>query len=443
LQNAPSTLSSALPPAAPNGVTGGIDWARDDHAVAVVDATGTPIERFTVTHTADGLRELPRRLDRLGVSEVAIERPDGQVVDALLEAGLTVVVISPNQVKNLRSRYGSAGNKDDRFDAFVLADTLRTDRARLRPLTPDTPATVMLRAAVRARKDLVGHRVALANQLRAHLRAFYPAPVGLFHELDGIASLKFLARFDCQDRADWLSSKRLGAWLTGIGYSGRTEPEAMHAQLVTAPRGATGDPGVAAAGITRTLVTALTALVEQIKSLSEQIVEQLAQHADAHIFTSLPRSGRVRAARLLAEIGDCRARFPTPESLMCLAGTAPSTRQSGKSKVVTCRYAVDKKLRDAVVDFAGDSRHSNPWAADLYRRAIARRHDHPHAVRILARAWLYVIWRCWQDGVAYDPEQHGALQRLLARDRPPATCGQCGASPNHRPGQHDQTAAVH
>ena len=107
--------------------------------------------------------------------EAAIERPDGPVIDALLDAGVTVVVISPNQVKNLRGRYGSAGNKDDRFDAFVLADTLRTDRARLRPLIPDSPPTIALRRACRARKDLVSHRVAVANQLRAHLRNVFPA----------------------------------------------------------------------------------------------------------------------------------------------------------------------------------------------------------------------------------------------------------------------------
>ena len=120
----------------------------------------------------------------------------------------------------------------------------------------------------------------------------------------------------------------------------------------------------------------------------------------------------MRAARLLAEIGDCRARYPTPESLACLAGVAPSTRQSGKHRAVGFRWAADKQLRDAVCDFAGDSRRANPWAADLYRRAINRGHDHPHAVRILARAWLYVIWHCWQDGVAYDPAKHRALQAL-------------------------------
>ena len=168
------------------------------------------ISRHTVEHSAAGLRELVGVLARAGAGEAAIERPDGPVIDALLGAGVTVVVISPNQVKNLRGRYGSAGNKDDRFDAFVLADTLRTDRARLRPLTPDSPATVTLRRACRARKDLVSHRVAVANQLRAHLRNAFPGAVGLFAEIDSPVSLAFLARFDTQDRADWLSPGRLG-----------------------------------------------------------------------------------------------------------------------------------------------------------------------------------------------------------------------------------------
>ena len=131
---------------------------------------------------------------------MAIERPDGPVVEALLGAGFTVVVISPNQVKNLRGRYGSAGNKDDRFDAFVLADTLRTDRARLRPLVPDSPQTVTLRQTCRARKDLVAHRVAVANQLRAHLQLVFPGAVGLFADIDSPISLRFLDRFDCQAR---------------------------------------------------------------------------------------------------------------------------------------------------------------------------------------------------------------------------------------------------
>lgn len=411
------SASNTLPDQPPNGSTAGLDWAQDDHAVSVVDDRGRETERSAVEHSAAGLRALLDLLDRHEVSEVAIERPDGPVVDALLEAGITVVVISPNQVKNLRGRYGSAGNKDDRFDAYVLADTLRTDRARLAPLVPDSDATVTLRRACRARKDLVNHRVAVANQLRAHLRNVFPGAVGLFAELDSPISLAFLARFDTQDRADWLSPKRLAAWLGSVGYCGRVDPTVLHARLGAAPRGATGDHGTAEAHTTHALLAVLNTLVAQIKALSEQIGEQLALHADAHIFTSLPRSGTVRAARLLAEIGDCRGRFPTPEALACLAGVAPSTRQSGKIRSVGFRWACDKQLRDAVTDFAGDSRRANAWAADLYRQARARGHDHAHATRVLARAWLYVIWHCWQDHTAYDPTRHGALQRLTNQDQ--------------------------
>jgi transposase len=405
---------NTLPTEPVNGITCGIDWARDDHALSIVDAKGREVTRKTITHNAAGLRELLAVLERAGVREVAIERPDGPVVDTLLDAGVTVVVISPNQVKNLRGRYGSAGNKDDRFDAFVLADTLRTDRARLAPLLPDTPATVSLRQTCRARKDLVAHRVAVANQLRAHLKIVFPGAVGLFAAIDSPISLAFLARFDCQQRADWLSVTRLSAWLAGVGYSGRTDPRELHRRLTAAPR-ATNE--VTGAAITGAFVATLTALNAQIAVLDDSIADQLAAHADAHIFTSLPRSGTVRAARLLSEIGDCRARFPTPESLACLAGVAPSTRQSGKVKHVGFRWAADKQLRDAVTDFAGDSRRANPWAADVYTRAIARGHDHPHAVRILARAWLYIIWHCWQDEIAYDPAKHRALQILLNQEQ--------------------------
>ena len=407
------SASNTLPEEPINDLTAGIDWAPDDHAVCVVDVRGRPIAKTMVEHTAAGLRDLITFLGRHGVDEVAIERPDGPVVDALLGAGVTVVVISPNQVKNLRGRYGSAGNKDDRFDAFVLADTLRTDRARLRRLEPDTPATTALRRACRARKDLVSHRVAVANQLRSHLRNVLPGAVGLFAQLDSAISLAFLARFTTQQQADWLTPKRLGDWLSKQGYSGKVDPAVLHARLIAAPRGITGPDADTQAHITRALLAVVATLVEQIHTLTKQIEHQLAAHTDAHIFTSLPKAGRVRAARLLAEIGDCRAKYPTPESLICLAGAAPSTRQSGKRRAVTFRWSCDKQLRDAVTDFAGDSRHANPWAANLYQRARARGHDHPHAVRILARAWLYVIWHCWQHNQAYDPTRHHALQRVL------------------------------
>jgi transposase len=397
-----------------------VDWAKHDHAVCVVGDQGEVLDRFGVAHNAAGLRVLVRRLLHAGVTEVGIERPDGPIVDALLQAELTVLVIPPGQLKHLRCRYRSAGNKDDRFDAYVLADVVRTDRRRLRPLVRDTEATTALRSVVRARRDLVAHRVAVANQLRAHLHNCFPGAATLFSEIDSEISLRFLERFTTQAQADWLSVKRLTSWLRSVGYCGRTDPAVLHARLAGAPRGALGEHADTHGATTRAFVAVLRALCDQIRVLADRIGELLALHPDQAVFTSLPRSGTVRAARLLAEIGDARGRFPTPQSLACLAGVAPSTRQSGKITAVTFRWGADKQLRDALCDFAGDSRHANPWAADLDTRARARGHDHPHAVRILARAWAHVIWRCWHDHTPYDPAAHGALQRVLNQDQPTA-----------------------
>ena len=408
------------PGVTPVRVTAGVDWAKDDHAVCVAGDQGEVLERFTVRHDAAGLKRMAARLLRTGAGQIGIERSDGPVAGTLLQAGLTVFVIPPAQVKNLRSRYGSAGNKDDRFDAYVLADVVRTDVRRLRPMARDSDQTSALRTSVRARRDLVGHRVAAANQLRAHLQIVFPAAATLFASIDSAITLTFLDRFTTQEQADWLSPRRLAAWLASAACSGGTGPCVLHARLMAAPRGATGQYASIHAGTTLALVAILRTLNTQIQVLAASIGEQLAAHPDAAIFTSLPRAGIVRAARLLAGIGDARGRFPTRDSLTCLAGVAPSTRQSGKVKSVTFRWGAGKQLRDALCDFAGDSRRASPWATALYDKAIARGCDHPHAVRILARAWTNVIWRCWQDNLPYDPAAHSSLQALLNQDQPAA-----------------------
>ena len=382
------------PSAAAARVTAGVDWAKDDHAVCVAGGQGEALERFSVRHDAAGLREMAARLLRGGVSQAGIERGDGPVVETLLAAGLTVFVIPPGQVKNLRSRYGSAGNKDDRFDAYVLADAVRTDARRLRPLERDSDQTTALRSAVRARRDLVGHRVAAANRLRAHLQIVFPAGTALFAGIDSPITLAFLSRFTTQEQADWLSPLRLGAWLKSVSYSGKTDPAVLHARLLAAPRGNTGPHAGANAGVTLALVAVLRALNTQIQALAASIAGAGRPPRRGHLHVPAPLRDRPRLPDLPGR-------------------SRPSTRQSGKVKTVTFRWGADKQLRDALCDFAADSRRASAWAADLYDKAVARGCDHPHAVRILARAWAHVIWRCWQDHAPYDPAAHNGLQALL------------------------------
>jgi transposase len=400
----------------------GVDWSWSEHAVCVIDETGAATERFTVKHSAAGLARLVTALHRHQVGGVAIERGDGPIVQALLEAGLSVFVIPSRQVTALRSRYGTAGNKDDRFDAYLLADVLRTDRRRLTPLTVDTDSTVGLRMLIRARADLVKARVLAHNQLCAHLQLAHPGVVGLFHELDGKISLAFLARFPTPRHARWLSEKRLAAWLHAARYTRPTTrtPQQLLDHLRQAPAGLPEGPAAdAAQAITLELVALLASLRARITALEQRIEQTLSAHADATVFTSLPRSGSVRAATLLAEIGDARGRYPTEEALAAAAGISPSTRASGRSHYVAFRRGCNRRLRQAVVDFADGSRQTNPWAQDVYARARARGLNHAHAVRILGRAWLRIIWRCWTDHTPYDPARH--LAAVAARHTPTGT----------------------
>ena len=262
----------------------GVDWATDAHAVCVVDAAGAVLAEFDVEHTAVGLAELCRRLDAASVRRVAIERPDGPVVEELLAGGFEVVVVSSRAVKALRVRYGAAGNKCDRGDAYVLADCLRTDGHRWAALEPDSPATVSLRAHVRTRKDLVTARVAAANQLRAHLRVTFPAAVGLFSRIDSAISLRFLQRFPSVARARWLSPKRLSAWLGANRYSGRSSAEQLHERLTAAAPGIDGDDH---SSVTLAYVAVLKTIGAQIKELDSRIAELLDAHPDGPIFKSL------------------------------------------------------------------------------------------------------------------------------------------------------------
>ena len=162
------------------------------------------------------------------------------------------------------------------------------------------------------------------------------------------------------------------------------------------------------------LVAVLRALNTAVRDLDRSAAARLGEHPDGAIFTSLPRSGQVNAAQMLAEWGDCRQAYGGPDSVAALAGCTPVTKESGKHRAVHFRWACNKRFRKAMTTFADNSRHASPWAAKIYSDARAAGKDHPHAVRILARAWIRVIWPCWLSHTPYDPARHGAAAALAA-----------------------------
>jgi len=394
----------------------GIDWAAETHAVCVMNAAGKIVAGFTIEHSADGIALLVRRLAGYGEAggmPVAIERPNGRLVDLLLEAGHPVVPVSPNAIKAWRDGEVLSGAKSDAGDAAVIAEYLRLRAHKLKAAAPYSDKTLALRTAVRTRGDLVEMRVAATNQLAALLDAHWPGAKVIFADVESPISLAFLTRYPTPASASCLGEKRMAAFCAKHGYSGRRTAAELLARLRAAPAGTAGealgealrDAVLAAAGV-------LTALNAAVRNLDRSVAAHLGEHPDGPVFTSLPRSGQVSAAQVLAEWGDCRQAYAGPDSVAALAGCTPVTKESGKHRAVHFRWACNKRFRAAITIFADNSRHASPWAAKVYDDARASGKDHPHAIRILARAWIRVIWRCWLDGVPYDPATHGAAAAL-------------------------------
>ena len=395
--------------------TAGLDWAAETHAICIVDARGQIRDSFEVRHDAAGLAELVRRLRRYAGLRLAIERPDGLLVDTLVDAGIAVVPIHPNKLKAARERYTSTGAKSDPGDAYVLADFLRTDGHRFRELQPLSEATRALRALVRSRDDLVKARVALTNQLAAQLAVFWPGAAEIFYRLDSAIALAFLTRYPTPEAAAHLGERRLGAFLRRNAYCGRKPVGELLAKLEAAAAGRVGAAESEARGeCVKALVRTLGVLLPQISELEGAIAVALDEHPDGALLKSFPRTGEVNAAQILAELGDVRERFPSDDVLAMEGGVVPVTRRSGKMKSVSFRWACNKRLRRALTSWADNTRHASPWARGIYQRAVDRGADHPHAIRILARAWLRVLWRCWQDHALYDPARHLSAIRLAA-----------------------------
>jgi len=395
----------------------GVDWATAKHDVLVANEHGERLLAASFEHSEAGIARLCAALLRLEVARVAIERPDGLLVERLLDAGLCVLALHPNQVKAARPRFRVAGGKSDRFDAFVLCELARTDHHRFRRLEPDGDQTKALRALTRAREDLVQSRVALANQLRSELERSWPGAIRIFFEIDSPIALAFLARYPSPLDARALGHARLAAFLKREHYCGGRSPDQLLARLRSAPCGrADAAETRARRQVVLALVATLRALVEQIAQLTRSIGDAVRSHPDGPIFLSFFRNPEsvICAAILLAEIGDCRGRYPRADALAADGGQAAIAIESGKRKHAGFRRACNQRLRYALNTLADSTRHWHPWAADRYANARARGHNHARAIRTLGRAWARVLWRCWQDHTPYDPARHRGLQEHIA-----------------------------
>lgn len=393
----------------------GWDWASTSHDVTVLDDQGRVVERWALRHTEQALAETLTRLARHGQPAevpVIIERSAGLVVDRLLAAGHPVVPVHPTAFHAARPRWGAAGAKSDPGDSYKLADYLRTDGHRLRRLQPLDPGLRELQALVRLREDHVRARTAASNQLGALLDAHWPGPKAMFCKLASDIALAFLTDYPTPQAAARLGQARLAAFCRRHAYRGGTPPADLLARLRTAPIPSSGLSPAVLAQLVTTQVQLLGSLQATIGELETAIKQRVAQHPRAKLLRGLPGVGTINLAQLLAEIGPILDRVSNAEQAAAECGAAPLTRASGKTSGVYFRWAANRRARTALTAFAHNARMQSAWAGRLYADARAPGKRNPHATRIVARAWLRVIWACWHTNTPYDSCAHLAEQRL-------------------------------
>ena len=400
----------------------GLDWSHTHHDACWLDERGHVLSRLTVLHSADGLAQLDRAREQLGVAradcQVGLETAHTLLIDFLWDQEYPhVFVIPPGAIKGARRRYRQTNAHTDQSDAWVIADVLRTDPATLHPWRPDGLIVRQLRAKVSLLCFLTKEIRRLSNRLGAVLARYYPAALHVFRDPASPIALRFLQAFPTPEAAAPLSRQAFGQFARAHRYR---QPDlvlsAAYARLQASYPLASAITVAAYHAEAVWLAQHLLAAIEHKKGEIARLQELSQQHPDHALFASLPGTGDFLAPALLAKFGDDRERFPTPSSLQCIAGTCPVTEQSGKGRRVFFRHACDHEFRQITQQWARASISQSSWATTYWHTVREHSRSNSHAYRCLANRWLAIAWKCWQSRQPYDEAVH--LQnraRRLAR----------------------------
>jgi transposase len=399
----------------------GIDWSEDKHDVVFLNEAGAILGQLTMAHTLDGLRNLEKTREYLGVSRaecwVGLETAHNLVIDFLWEQGYEqVYVIAPNVIKSCRGRFGQSGARTDRHDGRLIADVVRTDRARLQPWQPDRGLTRHMRAKVGLLIHLSRNCIRWSNRLRAVLLRYYPAGLVAFGNLTSQISLRFLISYPTPQAVASLSWTEFERFAHQHSYNHTKQLPGYFARLKHPYPEASPDTILAYQDEAILLAQILLQLVQAKNRTLSELQALFAQHPDHDIFSSLPGTGQFLAPALLTKFGDHRPRFPSPAGLQALAGTCPVTDQSGKRRLVKFRFSCDRQFRWIAHEWARSSLSQSVWANAYWQQIRPRCHSDQHAYRCLANRWLAIAWKLWHSGQTYDETYH--LQQRMQRSKP-------------------------
>jgi hypothetical protein len=386
----------------------GLDWAEAHHDLCVVDEEGQVLGRARVSEGVDGLGRIHALVaDHVEAPEevvVGIELDRGLLVGALVAAGYQLYAINPMAVSRYRERHAVSGAKSDPGDAKVLADLVRTDRHNHRPVAGDSDLAEAIKIMARAHQSAIWSRQRQINALRSALREYYPAALEAFGtDLGSRDALAVLAVAPTPELGRHLSIAKISSALRRGGRQRNLEARATEIQATLRAPHLEASEVISSAYAT--LASSALRLIgtynQEIATLEKALAEGFEQHPDAEIVRSLPGLGTTLGARVLGEFGDDPNRYATPKSRKNYAGTSPITRASGRSRVVLARHARNRRLADAVDQWAFCSLTHSPGARRYYDALRARNKTHHQALRQLANRWVGILHGCLESQSFY------------------------------------------
>ena len=388
----------------------GDDWAEAHHDVHLMNEAG---ERLAAKRLPEGLEGF-RRLHELVAEHVGdpnevvvgIETDRGLWVQALIAAGYQVYAINPLSAARYRDRHNVSGAKSDPGDAKVLADLVRTDRHNHRPVAGDSTDAEALKVLVRAHQGLIWTRTEHTIRLRNALREYFPGALEAFNDLDDRDTLAVLTKAPTPAEAKQLSPAQIRALLVKAGRKRNLDRRATEIhEALQRDQLATSEPVAAAfAATTKAAVRIIAELNRQIVGLETELVDRFNEHPDAAIYRSVPGLGVVLGARVLAEFGDDPNRYDNVKSRRNYAGTSPLTIASGRKRAVTARHVRNKRLYDAIDQWAFCTLTHSPGCRTFYDEHRKAGDLHHQALRALANRLVGILHGCIKHQTEYNEQ---------------------------------------
>ena len=397
----------------------GVDWSSEKHQVCIVDQQGTIAGERSFPHGGAGLAELGDWLlsiaGAVDTVAVAIEVPHGPVVDSLIDRGFAAYTINPKQLDRLRDRFSVAGAKDDRRDGYALADGVRTDRRLFRRLHVADPRLVELRAWSRLAQELTEERVRLSNRVHHELWRYYPQIAKLTDDLAAAWFLELWTLVPTPAKARRLRKSTIEQLLKQHRIRRIDAETVLRTLREPAIRVADGVAEAASVHL-RSLIARLRLVNRELREAERQLDKictvigesdaaegDCLQRRDVMILKSMPGIGRLNLAALLSEGSGPLSRRDYP-ALRTLCGAAPVTKRSGKSCIVTMRYAAHGRLRQAVYHWARTATQHDPKSKARYAALRQRGHSHGRALRGVADRLLGLACVLLQRQTPFDPQ---------------------------------------